>query len=313
LNFNDALPIGQTVFLLDSLPYLTSLQLEIVNALPGSYVSRLPKPLETALQRYGRYLTHLGVTSAQLEQDDSAQASTATSENYDHVPITACPHFQLDEQLVADAISVLPNLRFLSLHQTSYDTLSTTSPLYDSISSLAHLKRLNILDVSSFNDKWTDRALSGSLEYLSVVSNPLDLPPSCDAFIHLHRKTLKHLSVVGSSSSTIQQILPALPMSTQRYSLPFLESLELEASCSDDGTMSYLERYTDCPRLERITLKYAKSISMQDIADVIRQRRFKTLKVMEIALDGTSNSDEEGFEKLVNVAEFVGINVCMTK
>jgi len=77
--------------------------------------------------------------------------------------------------------------------------------------------------------------------------------------------------------------------------------------------MSYLERYTDCPRLERITLKYAKSISMQDIADVIRQRRFKTLKVMEIALDGTSNSDEEGFEKLVNVAEFVGINVCMTK
>lgn len=149
LDHNDALSIDQMVSLLDNLPYLTSLNLELVNILPGSYISRLPSAVQAALQRNGHHISHLSIKSCQLK----TLASLATADGSPQS--IACPFFQLDEHLVADIISTLPHLRSLSLGEITYDSLSSISPLYEAIKSLAHLKKLEVSDTSSaFNERW---------------------------------------------------------------------------------------------------------------------------------------------------------------
>lgn len=177
LDHNDALSIEQTVSLLDSLPYLTSLDLELVNVLPGSYVSRLPLALATALRRNGRHVSHFGIKCCQLKTLESLQEEDklpipihAAESETDSTVTTACPYFQLDECLIADAILSFPSLQSLSLSEVTYDTLSTYSPLFEAASSLAQLREVEISDTSGLNERWTRKALSSPLRSLRFIS-----------------------------------------------------------------------------------------------------------------------------------------------
>lgn len=312
LDHNQALSVRQTVSLLDSLPHLTSLKLEFINALPGTYVSRLPTALETALRRHGPQLQHFGITSAQLKPLDAASTPTTDGDDMPSQSISACAYFQLDEQLVADVLSLLPRLRSLSSQEVGYDSLAPTSPLFEAISSLARLQKLDILDGAIISAKWTSRALSGPLESLCLVSKSGSIPSSFDTFIDSNKTTLKSLSLVCSSPHQ-SQTTTSSPLNGQRYYLPALQNLSIEASeDSDIDSISYLERYTTCPLLERIAINSAKGISTQDLEAVVLAKTLKNLKILEIRQDSLTHSNDQDLGSMKDLAEVAGVQLCIS-
>lgn len=275
LDCNDALSITQTVQLLDALPHLTSLRIGFINAQPGTYISRLPVALKSALARHAYNLKQLHISSAQLVSIISTDATQMpTSDSYSSeeeeeerqraLQALAIPFFHLDERLMADLIYILPHLRVLAIPQVCNDTLASISPLFEVVSSLEYLKRLDILDPDSFGAQWSLQPLSGPLEHLKIVSSSKVLSDSMYTFFHLHRRTLKHLNLVYTSD-TVQESSNNLFSSSQRkVSLPELQSLRIESEMTDEELLETLEQFIDCTKLERLSVRSA-SVYLPDV------------------------------------------------
>ncbi|KAK9895698.1 hypothetical protein P389DRAFT_189520 [Cystobasidium minutum MCA 4210] len=307
LNHNDAISIIQASELLHKLPYLTSLEVVLVNCLPGSYVSRLPGALETSLRRLSLYLSHLGISSQQLKvlpeensQDTALEAARA---------VTATPYFHLDEQLVADAVAALPALRSLTVGEVSYDTLANQSPLLEAISSLGHLKRLDLLDVASISDKWLQRPLSDSLESLNLAWKGPATPSHCEAFINLHKHSLRHLSLASTSSTLDSPSASDTQSVKKRYHLPLLESLVVQADNSEIGTLPYLQRYTTCTQLHLLVIKQATEMTVEDLQLLLLEKKFKALRKLEIGQEGVSGLMGKALIELQTAGRAVGVEV----
>lgn len=330
------LSIPQASALLEALPYLISLDVILVNALPGSYFSRLPVSLTKSLRRLAPHLHRFGISSAQLKIPPSSPSETATNEDVQGIEqeegrrITATPFFQLDEQLVADAVSALPFLHTLSLGEVSYDTLASDSTLFEAVSNLRNLKRLKLLDESLINEHWTNRPLTGPLENLHLAftsaftSNSVASPSFYhDTFINLHRNTLKYLTLVDASNSSEDGSLTAhstagegggrrRSFQSYQYNLSVLESLSIQTASrqSEVGTLSYLGRYTTCPSLNKLSIKLVDGgMSIHDLETILMQGKFKALKCLVIEFDGESDITEDAITGLREIGSAVGVVV----
>ena len=198
-----AISVALAVRLLTSCPLLRWLEVELVSAPSGIYVSQLPSTLASAIAARSDTLLHFGVSC------EGATASGAP--------------FQLDEGLAAELLLSLPRVHSLALHRVNYDLLQTSrSPLCDSLASLPHLRKLCLLEVDALDSRWTFR---GTLEELTIVS--CDRVPALDVVLD-HIDGLDALTLVNSPLPLLRRRLPAikiLHLECEEASVALLEKL----------------------------------------------------------------------------------------
>jgi hypothetical protein len=284
LAFTRAVSTEIAVQILSSVPRLQWLEIELCSMNSPHYISRLSQSLKEALASHTQ-LKHFGVTCEGHVND---------------IP------FQLDETLVAEIVPGFPNLSSLTLHRIGCDTLLRTSPLFDAVASLKHLKSLNILEVQALTGTWAARPIGYGLSSLTLVCCHRLSPSDLDRLLEVNNSELRSLFLAHTPSR--DHPAPLSSLSRARYNLPALRCLSLEAERSYIDTISYLDRFSGT-NLQELSLRYARGIKTEDLEALLISKCFKSLKTVEVGRCGLANLNDDSVRKLGDVARGVGVGL----
>lgn len=294
LDLNTAFSVQEAVQLLDALPELSSLELELVCLASGAYISRLPHSLESAIKRHAPALSHFGISAAQLRPLDVGVHAIRPSSPAHHAV------FELDEGMTANLLTSLPNVQSIVLHQVGRD--SSNYPLASALRPLKNLRKLALLSVqAALEPRSPDRScFQAQLEELTLF--PHVSPTSAanvQSILHAHSGTLECLTLIGQISprarspstsavpSPFSKLLDPTSASFTRSSYPSLRELNITGQHSTADILHIFRHFlAHSASIHSLRVQETNAIVLDSLVSILSQDGAQTsLNSIDLSLE----------------------------